>query len=68
MNIRAVETALVEAIDQWMKAPCEHAQYHWGNAQGMARALAALRATTFNEEWELGLNHYQNQIVTGNFI
>lgn len=63
--MKAVESLLVEAIDQWMRAPSDGMKYAHGNAQGIARALAALRGTTFSVEWEAGLDRYQNTIVTG---
>lgn len=61
----AIESALVDAIEQWMASPTEYIEYAHGNAQGHARALAALRSTTFSIEWEAGLNRYQNRIVIG---
>jgi hypothetical protein len=63
MNIQAVESALTDAIEQWMKAPT-YDSYLYGNAQGIARALAALRSTTFETEWEAGLDRYQNRVTT----
>lgn len=65
MNIEAVEALLTESIQQWMTAPRDDVIYHHGNAQGIARALAALRGTTFTIEWVAGLDRYQNRIVTG---
>lgn len=65
VNIRATEDALTEAIDQWMRAPVDEERYAHGNAQGIARALAALRSTSFSVEWEAGLDRYQNRITTG---
>lgn len=65
MRIEAVEAALVDAIDQWMRVPTSEMQYAHGNAQGIARALAALRSTTFSVEWQAGLDRYQNRIVLG---
>jgi hypothetical protein len=63
--MKAVESLLVEAIDQWMRVPTDGMEYAHGNAQGIARALAALRGTTFSDEWVAGLDRYQNTIVTG---
>lgn len=65
VNVKAVETALVDAIEQWMTSPTEYIEYAHGNAQGIARALAALRSTTFTIEWSAGLDHYQNRVVLG---
>jgi len=65
MNIEAVEHALVDAIDQWMRVPTAEMQYAHGKAQGIARALAVLRSTTFTAEWSAGLDRYQNRIVIG---
>jgi hypothetical protein len=65
MNVKAVETLLTESIQQWMTAPRDDIKYHHGNAQGIARALAALRDTTFSVEWVAGLDRYQNRITTG---
>jgi hypothetical protein len=65
MNVEVVETALADAIDQWMRVPSAELKYHHGNAQGIARALTALRGTTFSVEWEAGLDRYQNRIVLG---
>lgn len=62
---RAVESLLVDAIDQWMRASSDEMEYAHGNAQGIARALAAVRATTFGVEWEAGLDGYQNRVTTG---
>jgi hypothetical protein len=59
------DTLLIDAIDAWMKAPTEHAPYMHGNAQGVARTLSLLRSTTFVEQWEKGLNGYQNRTITG---
>lgn len=61
-----LESALVDAIDEWMRAPAGDAmQYAHGNAQGIARALAILRSTTFTTEWSAGLDGYQSRVVTG---
>lgn len=60
-----LETAVTDAIEQWMTVPTEHMQYHHGNAQGIARALAVLRGTSFTEEWSAGLDRYQSRIVRG---
>lgn len=69
MSIEDVEDALTNAIQQWMAwtgTPADgHWHYSWGNAQGIARALAALRSTTFSDEWQAGLDRYQNRIVVG---
>jgi hypothetical protein len=65
MHVKAVESALVDAIDEWMRAPSKDMLYAHGNAQGIARALAALRSTTFTTEWVAGLDRYQNRVVTG---
>jgi hypothetical protein len=62
---RAVEDALTDAIEQFMRAPSDDFEYTHGNAQGIARALAALRGTTFTVEWVAGLDRYQNRIVLG---
>jgi hypothetical protein len=64
-DIQAVETALVDAIEQWMHVPSGQMAYAHGNAQGIARALAALRSTTFTAEWSAGLDRYQNRVVCG---
>lgn len=63
MNVQSVESALVNAIDQWMRKPTEDQQWANGNAQGIARSLAILRGTTFTEEWTAGLDSYQNSIT-----
>lgn len=66
MSVEAVESALVDAIEHWMEQPSgSDWKYEWGNAQGIARALAALRSTSFVTEWSAGLDRYQNRIVTG---
>lgn len=64
-TLRAVESALVDAIDEWMRAPAgPPMNYAHGNAQGIARALAVLRSTTFTIEWSAGLDGYQNRVVS----
>lgn len=63
MSVQAVESALTDAIAEWMSAPGQE-DYAHGNAQGIARALAALRSTTFSAEWEAGLDRYQNRMAT----
>jgi hypothetical protein len=65
VHASGLDAALVDAIDQWMRVPTEGMQYAHGNAQGIARALAVLRGTTFSDEWVAGLDRYQNTIVTG---
>lgn len=66
MSESLVESALVDAIDEWMRAPTGAAmQYAHGNAQGIARALAVLRSTTFTTEWSAGLDRYQSRVVSG---
>jgi predicted secreted Zn-dependent protease len=64
-NVKAVETALTDAIEQWLRVPTAAAEYEHGNAQGIARALAALRSTTFTAEWSAGLDRYQDRVVLG---
>lgn len=62
---KALRSLLVEAIDQWMKVPTDQMQYHHGNAQGIARAMAIVDGTSFSVEWEKGLDAYQNRVVLG---
>jgi hypothetical protein len=69
LKLHDVEVLLVDAIEQWMQvsvlATVSQLGYAHGNAQGIARALAVLRGTTFTEEWSAGLDRYQNRVATG---
>lgn len=63
---KTVIEMLTDAIEDWMKAePGGDERYAHGNAQGIARAIAAMRGTSFTEEWEAGLDRYQNRVVVG---
>lgn len=60
-----IDMLLVDAIEEWMRAPTESEQYMLGRAQGVARAIATLCSTSFGEEWERGLDGYQCRISVG---
>jgi predicted RNA polymerase sigma factor len=62
-----LDAALLDAICEWMAEPLPGYPMAWalGNAQGIARAIAIQRGTTFTQAWEAGLNAYQNQMCTG---
>jgi hypothetical protein len=60
-----LEDALTKAIEQWMEVASSGERYALrdGNAQGIARSLALLKGTSFEVEWEAGLDRYQKRVV-----
>jgi len=61
----AVERLLTDSIEHGLRVPRGFTEIVLGKAQGIALALAVLRSTTFETEWQAGLDRYENRTVCG---